>query len=1030
MRVLFDRIRPYKLDRSSGMTPSSTEQGMVSGKRDLSITRRLLFMTIGVVVPIIGFSAFLIIRYAESERAAIEANVRQSLRGFAIDVDRELAGAARAARLLAAASIRLRTADLEGFQRQAREAVKLEGIEITLSDKSGQILVDTAKDYGEALPKLTDSSRFDAAFAVTAPRISGIIMSEVLQRPVIAIDVPIRNAENGTPYLLSVGVAPSTFQKILEDQRLPAAWTGAIADQAGRFIARSIDAERLVGQPLTPGFLSHMTGREGSFQNVNRDNVTVLSSFARLSGSDWVVVIAVPERVLVAPLRNLLLGIVFGAGGTLLLAAGAALWNGRLIARPFRWVARSALAIAGDDRPTMPPPGVLEATEVGTALVATYDMLRRNEAEKRASEQRLQDSEALRREALDAAEIGTWSIALPRRERVWDENLRKLCGIALDAPASEAVLNSVVHPADLSRLIAVTEQIFKAERPLSVDFRVIAPDKAEHWLRLKGGVARYDDDGMPMTARGVIMKIDALKQNERELRESQDRYRAIVESAIDSIIVIDAAGRIQAFNKSAETMLGYSASEAVGQNVSMLMPLDEATRHDGYIERYLRTNEARVIGIGREVEVRRKDGTLFPADLALVEWWAGGVRYFTGILRDLTQRRADERARVKLEEQLRQSQKMEAIGQLTGGIAHDFNNLLLAISLNIETLDEEFADHTGAKPLIEGAMFATDQARTLIGQLLAFGRRQTLDVTTFDVNDVVLDMIAILRRTVQANIAIETVLPPDVWPVLADRQQLETALLNLVLNARDAMPASGRLVIETSNVALDAEFAAQNPGTTPGRYVIMSVSDTGSGMSPEVLARAFEPFYTTKKTGEGTGLGLSQVYGYIKQSGGHAKIYSEPGHGTTVKLYLPSSTQEPAPSSQSAERRALPGSGETILMVEDTALVRNAVRRMLVSLGYQVIDVITGQEAIDVLQSDKRIDLLFTDMILPGGVDGNELALAAQRLRPGIRILLTSGYTQTRALPTAPDGSTNLPLISKPYTKAELAERLAQVFAT
>ena len=526
------------------------------------------------------------------------------------------------------------------------------------------------------------------------------------------------------------------------------------------------------------------------------------------------------------------------------------------------------------------------------------------------------------------------------------------------------------------------------------------------------------------------MNIDALKQSERELRESEDRYRAIVENAIDSIIVIDTAGHIQAFNKSAETMLGYSAAEVVGRNVGMLMPLDEAARHDGYIEHYLRTNEARVIGVGREVEVRRKDGTLFPADLALVEWWAGGARYFTGMLRDLAQRRAEEQARAKLEEQLRQSQKMEAIGQLTGGIAHDFNNLLLAISLNIEALEEEFAAQSDAKPLIEGAMFATDQARTLIGQLLAFGRRQTLDVTTFDPNDVVAEMAGILRRTVQANIAIETVLPPGIWRILADRQQLETALLNLVLNARDAMPAGGRLVVETGNVVLDAEFAAQNPGMAPGKYVVLSVSDSGTGMPPEVAARAFEPFYTTKGTGQGTGLGLSQVYGYIKQCGGHARIYSELGHGTTVKLYLPSTTEQPAAAEKPAGTRPLPGQGETILMVEDTVLVRKAVKRMLMSLGYEVIDATTGQEAIAVLQSDQPIDLLFTDMVLPGGVDGNELALAAQRLRPNIRILLTSGYTQTKALPTGSDGSTSLPLISKPYTRAELAERLAEVFAT
>jgi PAS domain S-box-containing protein len=999
---------------------------MLSAKRDLTITVRLLILTVGVAMPIVAFSVFVAIHDAEAQRADIEVNAQRSLHALALAVERELSGVERAARLLAASSSQLRDGDLEGFHRQAREALKVAGVAITLSDISGQQLINTSRDYGEALPKLVDPGRVKAAFEADAPRVSGVTTAAIQQRPMIAIDLPVRDTAGGTPYLLSVALAPAVFQKILEDQHLPAEWLGAIADASGHFIARSIDAERLVGQKLTSGFLGQMSGREGSFTNTTRESVVVNSSFERLPGSDWLAVIAVPRQVLVAPLQNSLLLGGLGAACALLLATAAALWGGRLVARPFRGLARSALAIAGDERPKLPPSGVREATEVGAALAATYDVLRRQEAEKRASDQRLQESEALRREALDAAEIGTWSIRLPDGERVWDENFRRLFGIAADAPATLDVLHKVVHPADLDLVVTTTEGLLQAETPVSVDFRVIAANGEVHWLRSRGGIDRHDADGNPLGAKGVIMNIDALKQSERELRESEDRHRAIVESAIDAIIVIDERGCIQAFNRSAETMLGYAAAEVVGRKVSMLMPRDDAARHDSYIERYLRTSEPHIIGTGREVEARRKDGSLFPVALAVAEWWAGGARYFTGILRDLTKQKAEARALAKLEGQLRQSQKMEAIGQLTGGIAHDFNNLLLAISLNVEALAEECAELPAARQLVDSAMSATGHARTLIGHLLAFGRRQTLDATAFDVNEAVRGMIGMLRRTVEASIAIETELREGVSQVVADRQQLETAVLNLALNARDAMPRGGRLVIETGNFVVDDDSAALSPEMAPGNYVSIAVADTGTGMSPEVLARAFEPFYTTKASGEGTGLGLSQVYGYVKQSGGHATIDSELGHGTVVRLYLPSSAQPPASVEKSAALQMTPGSGETILMVEDTAIVRSAVKRMLTALGYRVIDVATGREALAELESDTAIDLLFTDMILPGGMGGSELVLEAQRLRPGIRVLLTSGYTKTKMFPTA-GPKTNLPLLSKPYTKSELAERLVQV---
>src|SRR6266851_2246035 len=503
------------------MTPSPTDERMLLGKRDLSITLRLLILAIGIVVPILGFTAFVIVDYAQFQRVAIETEVQASLHGFAFGVERELAGGMRSASLLAAISNRLRTGDLGGFQRKAREAAKLEALEIVLSDLSGQELVSTGMESGENLPKLGDSGRVTAAFDSTAPRITGVIKSAVLQQPVVAIDVPVRNDGVGAPYLLSFNLAPAVFQKILDDQQLPAGWLGVITDAAGNFIARRAEPGEPPRQQISASFLDRVVGNEGSFDNVTRDGIAVRTWFQRLPGSDWLVAIAVPEK-----------------------------------------------AMAANQRPTIPPSGVLEATEMGMALRTAYDVLQKEEAERRAAESRLRDSEIQRRESLDAAEIGIWSITQPNRECRWDENFRRLLGIAPDAPASEEVMNKSIHPDDVEKVVATTERLLKGETSVSIEFRVVLPDTSMHWLRVKGGVSSYDEHGVPTAVKGVVMNIDELKRREEEFRESEDRYRAIVENAIDAIIVIDTLGCIQAFNKAAELMLGYSAAEAAGRNVS------------------------------------------------------------------------------------------------------------------------------------------------------------------------------------------------------------------------------------------------------------------------------------------------------------------------------------------------------------------------------------------------------------------------------------------------------------------------------
>jgi len=372
------------------------------------------------------------------------------------------------------------------------------------------------------------------------------------------------------------------------------------------------------------------------------------------------------------------------------------------------------------------------------------------------------------------------------------------------------------------------------------------------------------------------------------------------------------------------------------------------------------------------------------------------------------------------EDRLRHAQKMDALGQITGGIAHDFNNLLLAINLNLESLAEEVPSTATTARLFDGTRQAIEQAHGLIGHLLAFARRQPLSPTSVDINQSILETRPMLRRAMPPDIEIETRLGRTVGLVLADRNQFETALLNLALNGRDAMPNGGRLTIGTADITLDAAYTALHPGMTPGRYVLIAISDTGAGMAPDIAERAFEPFFTTKSGVDHSGLGLSQVYGYAKQSGGYARIDSEPGQGTTVQIFLPH-FGDTEPAARQTMQAADQGRGETVLLVEDASLVRIALARMLTDLGYSPITASNGDEALVLLESEMPIDLLLTDMMLPGGLNGAELAAAARRRRADINILSMSGCASD-PLAEAEGGGTAF--IAKPFSRAQLASRL------
>ncbi|HEX2592878.1 MAG TPA: CHASE3 domain-containing protein [Rhizomicrobium sp.] len=382
----------------------------------------------------------------------------------------------------------------------------------------------------------------------------------------------------------------------------------------------------------------------------------------------------------------------------------------------------------------------------------------------------------------------------------------------------------------------------------------------------------------------------------------------------------------------------------------------------------------------------------------------------------------DVTSRVRAEEIARQSQKMEAIGHLTGGVAHDFNNLLQIVSANLDLAATDMRGNPKTAQRLQNAIGAVERGSRLTGQLLAFARRQALAPRSLNLSRLVPSLTDLLRRTLGERIEVEAIVAGGLWNTSVDVNQLENAVINLAVNSRDAMSDGGKLTIEVANAYLDDSYAAQHAEVMPGQYIMLAVSDTGHGMPPEVVTRVFEPFFTTKAEGQGTGLGLSQVYGFVKQSGGHVKIYSEVGHGTTIKLYLPR-TRKAEESAENVNRRPIVGGQETLLVVEDDEGVRAAVVDMLSELGYSVLKAPNAEEALTVLRSGVKIDLLFTDVVMPGALPTRELARRAQDLQPGIAVLFTSGYTQNAIVHNGKLDD-DVFLLSKPYRKDDLARKL------
>jgi PAS domain S-box-containing protein len=568
----------------------------------------------------------------------------------------------------------------------------------------------------------------------------------------------------------------------------------------------------------------------------------------------------------------------------------------------------------------------------------------------------------------------------------------------------------------------------------------------DKFLQLQGYV-RYDDkplqcaDGRRIAVEFVsnvyqvdhhkviqcnVRDISARQRADDALRQSEQRYRAVERSAADAIITANGDGAIIGWNPAAQMMFGYTEAEACGQPITSMIPSQYRGRPQQGLEALDCGGKSHAVARTLELMGLRKDGNEFPLELSVATWEGADGRLFSGIIRDITERRRAQEVHDKLQAQLLQAQKMEAVGSLAGGVAHDFNNMLTVVKGCAEMALEKLPPADPVRADVEEILGAADRSAALVRQLLAFARKQTIAPKVLDLNDTIAPMLTMLKQLIGEGVELVWKPGTDLWPVNMDPSQIGQILVNLVINARDAIARVGRVTVETAGARIDEAYCTLRPYFVPGIYVMLMVSDDGCGMDEKTQAQIFEPFFSTKPLGEGTGLGLATVYGIVKQNGGFINVYSEPGHGAMFAIYLPALESE-APIVTAGPREsesAVASSGpKTVLLVEDDAALLALGRRMLERLGYTVLAAGGPIQAIELIKAfPGEIHLLMTDVVMPE-MNGRELQRVLAALRPGLKCLFTSGYTSDVI---ADHGvlDEGIHFLQKPFSRKTLAEKV------
>ena len=846
--------------------------------------------------------------------------------------------------------------------------------------------------------------------------------------PVLRVATAVR-APDGQPFgimIINVDMGPA-FDRI-RASAIKGGVSYVVNDQGDYLVhpdrAREFDFE--FGKPVRiqddfPDF-ANVLARGDSVTRVIADRAGnrfgFATQFVRLAeGPEVAVIQAVPYSVLMAAATAVRDSSLMGGAVATFCAFVLALIVARSLTRPLVQMTKAVEGFTRDETVALPAGGDYEISVLADAFAAMAAgsraktaALNREIEQRRGTFEREQlfiaavesSNDAIVTETLDGIITG-WN---PAAERLFGFTAPEAIGRSIDIIVPEPLRGETRGFLDKIR---AGEKIEYSE--------TVRVDRNSRWIDVSVGIAPIrSQSGAIIGAAKVVRDITAQKIAQAALLESEQMAREVIENALEAFVQTDERGAILEWNPQAEAIFGWSRQEAIGRHPTELM-LPEALRpqFDTMSQRLIRNAENAAAGSRFEVEAQRKDGQLLKVEVSLKALRRRGGYVFNSFVRDLTQR-------VAAEEQLRQAQKMEAIGQLTGGIAHDFNNVLTVITGTIEILAEEVAAKPNLAAITRLISEAADRGAELTGHLLAFARKQPLQPRETDINRLIVESSRLMRPALGEHVEIESRLAASLCEALVDPGQLSSALLNLAINARDAMPGGGKLTLETKNVSFDADYAAAND-VQAGDYVMIAVSDTGSGIPEAIRDRVFDPFFSTKEVGKGTGLGLSMVYGFVKQSGGHIKVYSEEGYGTTFRLYLPQADARREWLAAEPPTSEIEGGDETILVVEDDPLVRSYVNTQLQSLGYATLSAANGTEALAIADGGAAFDLLFTDVIMPGGMNGRQLAAEMMQRRPALKVLFTSGYTENAIIHHGRLDSGVL-LLAKPYRKLDLARML------
>lgn len=658
--------------------------------------------------------------------------------------------------------------------------------------------------------------------------------------------------------------------------------------------------------------------------------------------------------------------------------------------------------------------------------------------------QQLSDSEFRWKYALEGAGDGVWDWNRATGEMVFSRRWKEMLGYdEAEIVDSLEVWQRLRHPDDGPAVDAILAQYLDSTDLLyEAEFRMRCKDGSWRWVLARGMAVERDVVGKPVRTIGTHTDVTRSKRDAQTLRVVNDnliaekhRMQVLLDHSHDAFIALAPDGRVSDWNTKAEKMFGWQASEAIGRDLAtLIIPPEAQAAHNAGFWRFAASGHGTLVRNVVEVTAIHRSGKMITVELAIAGIPHGKGYAVSAFLRDISERKEAQRQEAEragaLEEArnaLQHSQKLESVGKLTGGIAHDFNNVLHVIGANIQLMQMQSTHDDSVRKRLISMQSAVDRGAKLSSQLLSFARRQPLQPVVVDLRETLRSMEDLLERAVGERVKTIVEADPALWNTFVDPSQLANVILNLALNARDAIRGSGRLTIALDNVLLGGAGEPLVGDLAPGQYVRLRMTDTGEGMNNEVAALAFEPFYTTKPVGQGTGLGLSMAYGFVKQSGGHIQLASEPGKGTSVSIYLQRidavSRHVSTPKLEEAERGS-----EFILVVEDDPDVLMTAVSTLKELGYNVLEAHDGEAALRIVQGGADIDLLFTDVVMPGPVSSTELAALAQRALPGISILFTSGYTRN-ALSTDGRLDPGIELLSKPYKREQLATRIRQVLA-